>query len=185
MDCKRPVAGYIDQGTAQSTESFATWKRHLLRSSDDGPDGPWRHLARVWFEAGGTVGSLPDYSAFDILNVPGRLWSNICLAKLVGAPRREFRVISIGSAIEAHNGFFGNNRLMRELPLRNGNVMRREFFWTVRHGGPVYSEGPYIGGVDYVRSVFRLITPYRISAREYAFVFYAHFEPYPEKRPHL
>ena len=185
MDRKISLEEYLEQGSSLSADPFATWKRHPLRSPEDGPDGPWRDLARVWFEAGGTVGSIPDYAAFDILNVPGRLWSNICLTKLIGTERREFRVIMIGGAIEAHNGFFGNNRPMRDLPLRNGHVMRREFFWTVRHGGPVYSEGPYIGGVDYVRSVLRLITPYRISAREYAFVFYAHFEPYPEKRPHL
>ncbi len=173
------------QNTMERSEPYATNHRDFLSSVDDAPDGAWRDLARVWFEAGGTIGSLPDYADFDILRMPARHWANVCLTKLVGAGRREFRVVMIGSAIEAHNGFYGNNRPMRALPLKNPDVMRREFAWSLRHGGPVLSEGPYIGAVDYVRSVRRLITPYRISAREYAFIFYAYFEPYPEKRPRL
>lgn len=166
-------------------EPFATRVRQCLSGPEDGPAGPWRDLLRLWFTHGGAIGTLPDYADFDILALPGRHWEHICLTKLIGAPRREFRVIMIGSAIEAHNGFFGNHRPMRELPLKNREVMRREFAWTLRHGGPVFSEGPYIGAVDYVRSVQRLITPYRISPREYAFLFYAHFEPYPNKRARL
>lgn len=173
------------QTEGRQADRFATRERHLLTAPDDGPPGPWQDLARLWFEAGGTIGALPDYAGFDILNLAPRHWPNICLTKLIGAPRREFRVIMIGSAIEAHNGFFGNNRPMRDLPLKNRNVMRREFYWTVRHGGPVFSEGPYIGSLDYVQSVRRLITPYRISPREYAFVFHAVFEPKPEKRTRL
>jgi len=33
--------------------------------------------------------------------------------------------------------------------------------------------------------VRRLITPYRLSDDEFAFVFYAAFEPYPDKRSFL
>ncbi|WP_420565525.1 hypothetical protein [Thalassobaculum sp.] len=166
-------------------DPFATRTRRFLTSIDEAPEGAWQDLVRVWFDAGGVVGQLPDYARFDILNLPARHWCNTCLTKLVGEGMREFRVVMIGSAIEAHNGFFGNNRPMRELPLKNRGVMRREFAWSLRHGGPVLSEGPYIGAVDYVRSVRRLITPYRISDREYAFIFYAFFEPYPDKRPRL
>lgn len=166
-------------------ERFATRARQCLTGPEDGPDGPWRDLQRLWFTLGGSIGSLPAYADFDILALPPRHWDHTCLTKLVGGTRRQFWVTMIGSAIEAHNGFFGNNRPMRELPLKNREVMRREFAWTLRHGGPVFSEGPYIGSVDYVRSVRRVITPYRISAREYAFLFHAHFEPCPEKRTHL
>lgn len=164
--------------------SYDTEVRHLVTGPDDGPDGPWRNLCHGWFDAGGEIGRVPNYSTFDILNLPPADWPHICLTKLIGHPRR-FYVQMIGSAIEAHNGFFGNNRPMNELPLKNRWVMRREFWWTVHHGGPVYSEGPYIGAVDYVRRVRRLITPYRIDEREYAFIFYAAFEPYPDKRKYL
>jgi hypothetical protein len=164
---------------------YDTEFRHLLTHGGDGPEGPWRELAELWFASGGVIGAMPNYAAFDILNLSPSLWPNICLTKLIGSPKRMFHVSMIGSAIEAHNGFFGNNRPMRELPLKNREVMRREFYWTLRHGGPVFSMGPYIGAVDYVRRVRRLIAPYRISDREYAFVFYAVFEPYPEKRRYL
>ncbi|MCR9070087.1 MAG: hypothetical protein NXI18_00045 [Alphaproteobacteria bacterium] len=164
---------------------YDTEYRHLLTHADDGPAGPWQELTALWFASGGEIGEMPSYSAFDILNLPPALWPHVCLTKLIGAPKRIFHVATIGSAIETHNGFFGNNRPMRELPLKNREVMRREFCWVVRHGGPVFSSGPYIGAVDYIRQVRRLITPYRISRREYAFVFYAEFEPYPEKRKYL
>lgn len=167
---------------------YDTEIRHFLTQGQDGPPGPWQELADLWFSsggAGGMVGTMPDYRSFDILDLRPALWPHICLTKLIGNPRREFHVAMIGSAIEAHNGFFGNNRPMRELPLKNRNVMRREFCWTLRHGGPVFSEGPYIGAVDYIRRVRRLITPYSISEREFAFVFYAAFDPYPDKRKYL
>lgn len=173
------------QDITERADRFATWTRSFPASQADLPEGTWRELFRVWVEAGGAIGTLPDYANFDILNLPARHWANVCLTKLIGSPRREFSVVMIGSAIEAHNGFYGNNRLMRDLPVKNRHVMRREFAWTLRHGGPVLSEGPYIGALDYVRSVRRLITPYRISAREYAFIFCAFFEPYPEKRSRL
>lgn len=169
----------------EGSRPYDTEYRYFLTAPDDGPDGPWRDLSALWFEAVGDSGIMPDYAGFDILKLAPGHWPNVCLTKLIGTPRRTFYVVMIGSAIEAHNGFFGNNRPMRELPLRNPGVMRREFCWAARHGGPVYSEGPYIGAVDYVSRVRRLITPYRISAREYAFVFYASFEPYPEKRKYL
>ncbi|MDF1792994.1 MAG: hypothetical protein P1U88_13840 [Thalassobaculaceae bacterium] len=176
---------YTTLESYRTDRSYSTEERHLLTHPGDGPEGPWRDLARLWFDADGEIGELPDYDSFDILNLPPRHWPNVCLTKLIGAPKRAFQVVMIGSAIEAHNGFYGNNRPMRDLPLKNREVMRREFWWSIRHGGPVYSAGPYIGALDYVRRVRRLITPYRITAREYAFIFYAVFEPYREKRKYL
>jgi hypothetical protein len=163
---------------------FDTEHRHLIDSPGDHPDGPWGPLVDTWFHLGGRIGAIPDYERFDILALPGSLWPSICLTKLIGTSRR-FWVTMIGTDVEAHNGFFGNNRLMMDLPLRNRRVMSREFWWTLHHGGPVYSEGPYIGAVDYVRRVRRVITPYRLSEREYAFVFCAVFEAYPEKRSQM
>lgn len=105
---------------------FDTEYRQLLSGPDDGPDGPWRDLAALWFASGGTVGQPPSYASFDILRLPPRHWPHICLTKLIGRPRRFF-VSMIGSAIEEHNGFFGNKRPMSDLPLKNRWVMRREF----------------------------------------------------------
>ena len=150
--------------------------RSVVDRQDDYPDGPWRHLVDEWWRLKPESG-LPDYSDFEILNVPGELWPNVCVTSLEGRPRKFF-VRMIGSAIEANNGFFGNNRFMVDLPLKNRRVMAREFAWTVRLDRPVYSEGPYIGAADYVKRVRRLITPYRIAEGEYAFVFMATFDPH-------
>lgn len=159
---------------------FDTRVRRPIHSLDECPPGRWTSLLETWIGHGGQAGVLPDYSSFDILDMPGALWPNICLTKLCGTPRR-FYVELIGSNIEAHNGFAGNKRFMSELPLKNRRVMAREFWYAAKFQTAVYSEGPYIGALDYIRKVRRLITPYRISKTEYAFVFFAEFEPYPDQ----
>lgn len=160
---------------------FDTSYRHVIHRLDDCPEGPWEPLLKTWFANGGRSGSIPDYRTFDILDLPGNLWANTCLTKLIGNPRR-FYVELIGTNIEAHNGFSGNKKFMSELPLKNRRVMAREFWFCIKTQTAVFSEGPYIGSVDYIRKVRRLITPYQISKTEYAFVFHAEFEPFPQQQ---
>jgi hypothetical protein len=163
--------------TVRHSPLDTTCRRPIRDVVSPARDG-WDHVANIWYRLRADQDDLPRYDDFDIILVPPRLWAHTCVTCLEGSPRR-YQVRMIGSAIEANNGFFGDRRPMSELPLRNRHVMAREFAWALRLGCPVYSEGPYIGAADYVKQVRRVITPYRLSAREYAFVFHAEFSAMP------
>ncbi len=166
----------VDPTHVRRHSEIDTQIRFPMDGSDSMPDGPWITLFDEWTRAR-PEGGLPWYSDFEILNIPGEDWPHVCVTSLEGSPRRFF-VRMIGTAIEANNGFYGNGRFTSEIPIKNRRVMAREFAWTVRLGCPVYTERPYIGATDYVKRVRRMITPYLLSEREYAFVFYASFDAF-------
>jgi len=148
---------------------LATVGRLPVRRADQVTDPRFRPLVDLWFRLSNEAGGLPGYEAFDILDVPPAIWPSLFLVKLVGRPRRFFYEL-IGGEIERHNGFSGQNRLLRDLPLRNRRVMAREFANSLRFGGPVCSEGPYIGRARYVEMVQRVICPFRRGERDAVFV---------------
>ena len=156
--------------------AFDTLTRAVIDSARHPEESDSDFLVNEWMRIRPASGGMPHYDAFDILNIPGRLWPHVCVTSLERSPRRFF-VRMIGTAIEANNGFYGNQRYMSTIPLKNRHVMEREFAWTVHLEAPVLSEGPYIGATDYVKSVRRVITPYKHSGNEYAFVFHADFAP--------
>ena len=112
------------------------------------------------------------------------MWAHLILVKTVGPRRRLFYEL-VGDAIERHNGFSANKRYLDVLPLKNKSLMAREFARTIQSGRPVFSTSAYIGRVNYVRRVYRVIAPYKLGADQYAFVALAFFTPIAGKEERL
>ena len=156
-------------------KSLRTRHRIDLDSSADLPIESFSPVVDVWFTLKANGPELPEFSSFDILMLPPSSWSKLLLVKTVGERRRFFYEL-IGQDIEKHNGFPGQKRFLFELPLKNKRVMAREFVHSLKVGMPVFSTGPYIGQADYVKTVSRIICPYRLGEDQYAFVGMASFE---------
>jgi hypothetical protein len=147
-----------------------TRHRQLLRTPDGQLGELFQPLLDLWFtNRGAGDPSIPDYAAFDVLDLPTWMLPCLFVCKLIGQPRRFFYEL-VGDAIEQHNGFSAQKRYLADIPLKNKQVMAREFAATVFNGCPIYSQGPYVGFQGYVKEVERLICPYRLTGNTYAFV---------------
>ena len=149
--------------------TLRTQKRLALSAGDACPESILQPLVQTWFSLLEDPSDLPAFAKFDPTLLPPQMWERLFLCKLIGKPRRFFYELA-GSEIEWHNGFPVSKRFLTDVQLRNRHVMAREFVISLHHGKPVFSEGPYVGKADYVKTVRRVITPYRISETEYAFV---------------
>jgi len=158
--------------------SLRTDDRLLLTGVDQCPENALLPIVEVWLSLKNDPEDLPSFASFDVTLLPPALWSRLFLCKLIGQPRRFFYELA-GSEIEWHNGFPVEKRFLTDIQLRNRHVMAREYALTLRHGLPIYSQGPYVGKADYVKQVRRIIAPYRISEREFAFVAGATFVEQP------
>ena len=149
--------------------SLRTDGRRPLSGAGQCPENTLLPLVDVWFGLRDNPEALPAFDSFDVTLLPPAIWARLFLCKLIGKPRRFFYELA-GSEIERNNGFAVEKRFLTDIELRNKHVMAREYALTLRHGMPVYSEGPYLGKADYIKRVRRVITPYRVSNTEYAFV---------------
>lgn len=154
--------------------SLRTSRRLPLTVAAQNTDAALQPLVDLWFRLRQSAGELPDYRRFDPTSLPPRVWPYLFVVKLEGARRRFFYEL-IGGEIERHNGFPGQKRFLTDLPLKNRHVMAREFALTLRYRLPTLSEGPYLGVADYIETVHRVIAPFALGDREFAFVAMARF----------
>lgn len=164
---------HTDSGLVLSHGVFGS-HHAVLETPADCPIGEFQPRVDLWYSQ--SDGGMPDFRDFDVLDIPPALWAHLILLKTVG-PRRRFFYELVGDAIERHNGFAANKRFLDDLPLKNKSLMAREFARTIQCHRPVFSTSAYIGRVNYVRRVYRVIAPYQMGEDQYAFVALAFFTP--------
>lgn len=161
--------------------SLRARKRSVIEDPAQLEDKQFRSIVDYWHSKPLNQNGLPDFKNFDIVELPGLIWSKLFLVKLFGSPRRFFYEL-VGGDIEEHNGFSAQKKFLTDLPLKNRHAMAIEFVHTLHAKKPVISVGPYIGAADYVKTVSRVICPFDMGNQAFAFLGIVRFENYsPEE----
>lgn len=137
-----------------------------------------RSVHEIWQGLSGD--GLPDYSGFDILDVPTAHWPHIGLIKTHGEKRR-FRYEVFGDELTRHMKFSFNQVWLTDAPLSPKFKIAREFVTTLKHEKPILIKRPSIVVVDYLSGLQQYTAPFRLDEDQFAFVCVLVFQSMPGK----